>query len=285
MREPSWSLVPTAKCGLSSVAPCHHSTLSAPPPPRLVGLYWNARLRLRHAAKVEHLARHRRGEAERDHPVHEGAARELAVFHLCDQASQCLLVHADYSSTDANFRLPIGARQAEQVCAMRSTRGRACPPGRLGAAALCNPLEYAAANRVSRGPRPFPRSSPTRELMGAERRLGLGIKLIELGRLHARARQHGMGLAAMMDLVLEEVQQQPVATLGLDACVAIEPHHSAERALGQGVANSMRRRSTAACSRCRSATVAHGVRSAHAFGRASRPRGHRRRTSRRSGCG
>src|SRR6185436_11270379 len=42
MREPSWSLVPTAKCGLSSVAPCHHSTLSAPPPPRLVGLYWKA---------------------------------------------------------------------------------------------------------------------------------------------------------------------------------------------------------------------------------------------------
>src|SRR6185503_17874353 len=42
MREPSWSLVPTAKCGLSSVAPCHHNTLSAPPPPRLVGLYWKA---------------------------------------------------------------------------------------------------------------------------------------------------------------------------------------------------------------------------------------------------
>src|SRR5581483_7264510 len=41
MREPSWSLVPTAKCGLSSVAPCHHSTLRAPPPPRLVGLYSN----------------------------------------------------------------------------------------------------------------------------------------------------------------------------------------------------------------------------------------------------
>src|SRR5882757_694124 len=39
MREPSWSLVPTAKCGLSSVGPCHHSSLSGPPPPRLVGLY------------------------------------------------------------------------------------------------------------------------------------------------------------------------------------------------------------------------------------------------------
>src|SRR2546422_10018613 len=39
MREPSCSLVPTAKCGLSTVAPCHHSTFSAPPPPRLLGLY------------------------------------------------------------------------------------------------------------------------------------------------------------------------------------------------------------------------------------------------------
>src|SRR5262249_29723560 len=35
----SWSLVPVAKCGFSSVAPCHHSTFSGPPPPRFVGLY------------------------------------------------------------------------------------------------------------------------------------------------------------------------------------------------------------------------------------------------------
>ena len=41
MREASCSLVPVAKCGLSNVGPCHQSTLSAPPPPRLVGLYWN----------------------------------------------------------------------------------------------------------------------------------------------------------------------------------------------------------------------------------------------------
>src|SRR5512145_2222528 len=39
MREPSWSFVPTAKWGLSRVDPCHHRVLSAPPPPRLVGLY------------------------------------------------------------------------------------------------------------------------------------------------------------------------------------------------------------------------------------------------------
>ena len=34
IREPSWSLVPVAKCGLSRVGPCHHSSFSAPPPPR-----------------------------------------------------------------------------------------------------------------------------------------------------------------------------------------------------------------------------------------------------------
>src|SRR5262249_54673462 len=37
-REPSWSLVPVAKCGFSRVALCHPSTFSAPPPPRFVGL-------------------------------------------------------------------------------------------------------------------------------------------------------------------------------------------------------------------------------------------------------
>src|SRR5437868_3658125 len=39
MREPSWSFVPTAKCGLSKVAACQYSILSGPPPPALVGLY------------------------------------------------------------------------------------------------------------------------------------------------------------------------------------------------------------------------------------------------------
>src|SRR5688572_1116426 len=33
------SLVPTAKCGLSSVGPCHMRSLSTPPPPRRVGAY------------------------------------------------------------------------------------------------------------------------------------------------------------------------------------------------------------------------------------------------------
>src|SRR6266446_3618049 len=39
MRDPSWSFVPTAKCGLSKVAACQNSILSGPLPPALVGLY------------------------------------------------------------------------------------------------------------------------------------------------------------------------------------------------------------------------------------------------------
>src|SRR5882762_1044908 len=39
MRDPSWSLVPTAKCGLSRVTACQYKSLRRPPPPALVGLY------------------------------------------------------------------------------------------------------------------------------------------------------------------------------------------------------------------------------------------------------
>src|SRR5262245_297249 len=46
-----------------------------------------------------------------------------------------------------------------------------------------------------------------------------------------------MGLAAMMDLMLEEVQEQPVAALGLDAGISVEAHSGGERLLGQDVAD------------------------------------------------
>lgn len=39
MRPAIWSLVPLAKCGLSSVGACQSRILSGPPPPALVGLY------------------------------------------------------------------------------------------------------------------------------------------------------------------------------------------------------------------------------------------------------
>ena len=63
------------------------------------------------------------------------------------------------------------------------------------------------------------------------------IELVELRRLHARADEHGMGLAAMMDLVLEQVQEQPVAALGLDARIPVQSHSGAERLLRQGLAD------------------------------------------------
>ncbi|MET3345622.1 hypothetical protein ABIF52_006003 [Bradyrhizobium japonicum] len=39
MREATWSLVPSAKCGLSKVGACQIRIFSGPPPPALVGLY------------------------------------------------------------------------------------------------------------------------------------------------------------------------------------------------------------------------------------------------------
>ena len=38
MREASTSFVPGERCGFKSTGACHHSVLTAPPPPRLVGL-------------------------------------------------------------------------------------------------------------------------------------------------------------------------------------------------------------------------------------------------------
>jgi hypothetical protein len=40
--------------------------------------------------------------------------------------------------------------------------------------------------------------------------------LVELGRWLGRAGQHGVGLAAVMDLVLEEVEENPVRPFHLD---------------------------------------------------------------------
>jgi hypothetical protein len=69
-------------------------------------------LRFRDTAPVQHAAGHRRGETERKHFPHEGAARHAAGLHLCDQTVQCSLVH-DQSSSGPGPRHP--ARQAN-VC-------------------------------------------------------------------------------------------------------------------------------------------------------------------------
>src|SRR5207248_2889783 len=50
-------------------------------------------LRFGDTAIVEHLARQRRGEAERDHLAHEDPSRHATALHLTDQTMQRLLVH------------------------------------------------------------------------------------------------------------------------------------------------------------------------------------------------
>src|SRR5439155_1267041 len=56
----------------------------------------------------------------------------------------------------------------------------------------------------------------------AQRRLAEAEEFVELRRRHAGAAQHRMDLATMMDVVLEQVQQQPVGALLLDAGVAMD---------------------------------------------------------------
>src|SRR5271154_1007418 len=49
------------------------------------------------------------------------------------------------------------------------------------------------------------------EFVGPKRRLFDGEELVELRRRHGCARQHRMGLPAMVDLMLEQVHQQAIA--------------------------------------------------------------------------
>src|SRR5262245_51216780 len=46
-----------------------------------------------------------------------------------------------------------------------------------------------------------------------------------------------MGLTAVVNLVLEHVQQQPVPSLGLDPGITIDAHEARKRLLGQGLAD------------------------------------------------
>jgi len=69
--------------------------------------------------------------------------------------------------------------------------------------------------------RPF-RPTERRELPGTQERLADREELVKLRRVDRRGAQHGMGLPAMVDLVLEEVEQQTLHSLVLDT---IAPMH------------------------------------------------------------
>src|SRR5688572_29341970 len=60
------------------------------------------------------------------------------------------------------------------------------------------------------------------KLRGAQRRFFRGKELVELRRLDSSRAQHRMRLAAMMNLVLEQMQQQPVHPLMLNATAAVD---------------------------------------------------------------
>ena len=104
--EPSWSLVPTAKCGLSRVTACQYRSFSRPPPPALVGLYGHRGRGHRHPGLGQHHAGHRRRQADGDHPLDKGPPRQSAGLDVCNQVSKFPLLHRFGSSLVAECRSP-----------------------------------------------------------------------------------------------------------------------------------------------------------------------------------
>ena len=75
------------------------------------------------------------------------------------------------------------------------------------------------------------------ELIGPKWRLAGRKEFIELRRRDARAGQHGMRLAAMMDIMLEQMHEQSVAPLGLHFRVAVDFHDVVEACGRQRIAH------------------------------------------------
>ena len=104
------------------------------------------------------------------------------------------------------------------------------------------------------------------ELGGAQRRLGDREELVELRRRCSGAAEHRVRLAAMMDLMLEQVQQKAI---GRSVCTRVP---RCTRMIRSGPASSsvsqqaINRRSIAAWAGRRSETVGKGIGSAHAAG-------------------
>src|SRR5712692_3055917 len=93
MREASWSFVPTAKCGLSRVGPCHHSSLRAPPPPRLAGLYSDLVCAAAAPAYANIWLASGAVSPNSNHFSHENAPGHFSGLYQRDEAPQMPFVH------------------------------------------------------------------------------------------------------------------------------------------------------------------------------------------------
>ena len=93
MREPSWSLVPVAKCGLSSVGRLPPQQLQRAAAATLGRRVAGLGLCHRHAASGEQLSGHRRAQANGHHPSDEAAPRQAARPDAVDQAAKFALFH------------------------------------------------------------------------------------------------------------------------------------------------------------------------------------------------
>src|SRR3954451_1843274 len=77
----------------------------------------------------------------------------------------------------------------------------------------------------------------SRELAGPERRFSFRKELVKLWRLPTTGRQHRMRPPAMVDLMLKQVHQNPVAAVGLYPRIPVDPHHAVETLRRQRIAD------------------------------------------------
>jgi hypothetical protein len=96
--------------------------------------------------------------------------------------------------------------------------------------------------------------SQLRKLAGPQQGLADGEELVKLRWWNAGTREHRMRLAAVMDLMLEEMQQQAVGAFGLYVILTMDPNGAIRSALVERIAGR------------NSASVGHGMGSAQAAG-------------------
>src|SRR5258705_5518641 len=94
--------------------------------------------------------------------------------------------------------------------------------------------DYSVQLTSSAGPDRILRPTQLRKLRGAERRLSCGKKLVELRRTDFCGTQHRVRLASMMNLVLQQVKQQPIDPLALNVIAAADVDDTDESGGAQG---------------------------------------------------
>jgi hypothetical protein len=135
--------------------------LQAPAAAALGRLVDGRRLRLGDAGVHQHHRRHRRGQAEADHPLDEAAPRQLAAANVLDQCTQFELLHRDSPEM-------VAGRRPSGRCSILSVRPgvdiRVGPPGSIP--------ERPVAMVEKTAPVQFPRQAAGTDMVGRTRTVG-----------------------------------------------------------------------------------------------------------------